>query len=301
MTALFVDIFPIILIALIGYLLKIFRIMKVEHGDFLLRLVFYVTLPALILVSFSKITLTLQYAFLPVIAVSIIVAMYLLAKLTGKALKISNPTLGALIVGTMILNNGFLIPFIVAAYGDEGLTRLLVFDFMNGILAFTWVYYIACKYGKNSYDRKTLFRKFLAAPPIYAIILSIILNLTDTHLPQILLQTSKIAGDTTVPLIMLSLGAFFTPRLVVPRAVFSGIVIRMVIGLLLGYIFSEVFGLSGLTRIIVLLGSSAPIGFNTITFASLENLDKEFAASLVSTAILIGIIYVPLFIFLMGS
>jgi len=56
-----------------------------------------------------------------------------------------------------------------------------------------------------------------------------------------------------------------------------------------------------LTRMIVLLGSSAPIGFNTITFASMEELDKEFAASLVSASIVTGIIYVPLFIFFMGA
>ncbi len=275
--------------------------MKVEHGDFLLLLVFYVTLPALIVVSFSKITLTMQFAYLPIITVSIIVLMYVLSSLLGQALKLPDARLGVIIIGTMILNNGFLLPFVVAAYGDEGLTRLLVFDFMNGFLAFTWVYFIACKYGKNGLNRKTLIRKFLASPPIWAIIISIILNLSQVHLPQVLYNTFKLAGDTTVPLIMLSLGAYFTPRLIYPKAIFTGIIIRMVIGLVIGFMLSELFNLTGLTRTIVLLGSSAPIGFNTITFASLEDLDREFAASLVSTAIVIGIIYVPLFIFFMGN
>jgi predicted permease len=203
-----------------------------------------------------------------------------------------------MIIGTMILNIGFLLPFVAAAYGEEGLTRILVFDFMNGVLAFTWVYYIACKHGRNSYDRRTLLRKFLVAVPVWAIIISIGLNLGSVRLPPVLLNTFQLAGDTTIPLIMISLGAYFTPRLVLPRAIVVAILIRMVLGLLLGYFFVEIFNLSGLTRTIVLLGSSAPIGFNTITFSSLEDLDKEFAASLVSTAIAIGIIYVPLFIFL---
>ena len=275
--------------------------MKVEHGDFLLRLVFYVTLPALILVSFSKISLTMQYAYLPLITVSLIFIMYVLSSILGKSLKLPGPRLGVFIIGTMILNNGFLLPFVVAAYGDEGLTRLLVFDFMNGILAFTWVYFIACKYGRNHYNRKTLARKFLASVPIWAIIISITLNVRQVQLPQVLYNTFELAGNTTIPLIMLSLGAYFTPKLVYPKGIFIAILLRMLIGLIIGFAFSEIFGLSGLTRMIVLLGSSAPIGFNTITFASMEELDKEFAASLVSASIVTGIIYVPLFIFFMGA
>lgn len=300
MTALFTDTFPIILIAFIGYLLKVFKVLRAEQGDLLLRLVFYVSLPALILMSFSEITLTMQYAYLPFITASIIASMFGLSYLIGKTLKLPGPRLGVFIIGTMILNNGFLLPFVIAAYGDEGLTRLLIFDFMNALLAFTWVYFIACKYGGNSHDRKTLFRKFLYSPPIWAIVISIIMNLTQVKAPAVLLNTFQLAGDTTVPLIMLSLGVYFTPRLVYPRGIIAGIIIRMCVGLLIGYGLSEIFGLTGLTRLIVLLGSSAPIGFNTITFASMENLDREFAASLVSTAIVTGIIYVPLFIYFMG-
>ena len=297
MATLFNDIFPVILIAFFGYLLKVVGIMKIHHGDFLLRLVFYITLPSLILVSFSKISLTPQFAFLPLITVLIIVTMYLVSSTAGRLLRLPVSSMGVMIIGTMILNIGFLLPFVDAAYGEEGLTRILVFDFMNGVLAFTWVYYIACKHGRHSYDRRTLLRKFLFAVPVWAIIISIGLNLGNVDLPSVLFNTFQLAGDTTIPLIMISLGAYFTPRLVLPRAILMAILIRMALGLLLGFAFVEIFNISGLTRTLVLLGSSAPIGFNTITFASLEDLDKDFAASLVSTAIVIGIIYVPLFIF----
>jgi predicted permease len=296
MDAIFTDIFPVLLIALFGYLLKAAGIMKINHGDFLLRLVFYVTLPSLIMVSFSKITLTVQFAYLPLITTCIISIMYLISSMTGRWLKLPGRRMGVFIIGTMILNIGFLLPFVRAAYGEEGLSRLLVFDFMNGILAFTWVYYIACKHGKNAYDRWTMLKKFLSAIPIWAIIISITLNLSQVILPKVIYNTFQLAGDTTIPLIMFSLGAYFSPRLIFPRAIVMALLIRMVLGLFLGFLFSELFDISGLTRMIVLLGSSAPIGFNSITFASLEDLDKEFAASLVSSAIVIGIIYVPLFI-----
>jgi len=73
----------------------------------------------------------------------------------------------------------------------------------------------------------------------------------------------------------------------------------MGIGFVLGYSLALLFGLDGLERTIVIIGSSAPVGYNNLTFASMENLDKEFAASLVSIAMLIGVILVPLLIFLL--
>jgi predicted permease len=244
--------------------------------------------------------MTMEFVYLPVIAVCIIAIMYVLSFLAGRAFKLPSPTMGVLIVGTMILNNGFLYPFIIAAYGDEGLARILTLDVLNGFLAFTWVYYLACRYGSNSSNRKVLIKKFLSSPPIWAIIISIILNVTGRQIPPVISGTFEILGDLTIPLIMLALGIYFTPKLIRPLPIFTGIAIRMLIGLLLGFAFAEIFGLTGLTRNIVLLGASAPIGFNTLTFASLEDLDKEFAASLLSFSIVIGMIYVPLFIIFMG-
>ena len=67
------------------------------------------------------------------------------------------------------------------------------------------------------------------------------------------------------------------------------------------WIISYVFNLEGLEKIITLVGTSAPVGFNTLTFASLENLDKEFAATLVSVAIGIGIFSVPILLFFLSN
>ncbi len=95
---------------------------------------------------------------------------------------------------------------------------------------------------------------------------------------------------------MLSLGIYFSPKLVKIFPLISAIVIRMLFGLLLGFFFVELLNLEGLTRLIILIGSAAPVGYNTLTFSSLENLDKEFAASLVSFSILIGIVFIPILI-----
>jgi len=78
------------------------------------------------------------------------------------------------------------------------------------------------------------------------------------------------------------------------------ILIRMGLGLFLGIIFSLLLGLDDLTNKIIIISSAAPVGFNTLTFASLEELDKEFAANILSFCIPLGIVTIFLLIIILG-
>ncbi|MFC2100613.1 AEC family transporter [Bacteroidota bacterium] len=290
------EIIPVIIIALLGYFFKRIGIFKNEHGDLFLKIVFYISLPALILLSITRIELDIQFIFLPLISALVILITLIISFTTSRFLKLEKQTLGVFLTGTLILNIGFVLPFVIAAYGDEGLARLALFDLSNAILVFTLVYYIASKHGSNSHGRKTLIMKFILTPPIWALFISLLMNLMQWELPGIVIRLFDQLGQLTIPLMLLSLGIFFNPKIVKAIPLSMVIFIRMGIGFVLGYFFAEIFNLEGLERTIVIIGSAAPVGYNNLTFASLENLDKEFAASLVSIAMLIGIIMVPLLI-----
>ena len=291
------DIIPIILIFVLGFIMKSYGILKQDHGDVFMRVVFYLALPALIILSLSRIELTKELAWLPLISFTIIMIQFLVSFISGKVLRMDRRTHGVLIVGTMIMNIGFALPFVIAAYGEEGLALLSLFDFSNAILAFTLVYYIACRYGKHGNSSRLMVRKFLFSPPIWALIAGIVLNLCNIEIPLVPAHLFQILGDLTIPLIMIALGIFFNLKLVKPIPVFTGIAIRMFLGLGLGLGFCYILELDGLIKAIVLIGASAPVGFNSIIFASMEKLDKEYAASMVSIAILIGMVYIPLIIY----
>ena len=297
MESLAYNLVPVILIFVLGFVLKLFGVLKKEHGDILLRIVFYLALPALVILSLTRIELTKELAWLPLISFSIIMIQFLVSYISGKLMKLERRTHAVLMVGTMIMNIGFALPFVIAAYGDEGLVLMSIFDVSNGILAFTLVYYIACKYGEHGNSSKLLIKKFILSPPIWALAVGIILNLTNTKIPAVPANLFQILGDLTIPLIMITLGIYFNIRLIKPVPVFVGIGIRMLLGFAIGFAFCYMLNLDGMIKIIVLIGASAPIGFNAIIFASMEKLDKEYAASMVSFAILIGIIVIPLLIY----
>lgn len=297
MNDILVKLLPVILIFALGYFLKCIKVFKKEDADLFLKVVFYIASPALIILSITKIILQLNFILLPVSAALIVFFTSALSFWIGKLLKLQKTTFGTFIVGTTIMNLGFISPFIIAAYGQEGLARLSLFDFANGLLSFTFVYFIACKFSPKNDGRKTIIKKFIASPPIWALFIAIILNFAKIEIPIIVDTYLQQLGNLTVPLIMLSLGIYFNPKFVKNISVFSAVFIRMLIGLIFGFILVKLFNFQGLNRSIVLIASAAPVGYNTLTFSSLENLDKEFAVSIVSCSILIGIILIPVLIF----
>jgi len=66
----------------------------------------------------------------------------------------------------------------------------------------------------------------------------------------------------------------------------------------IGIALSALFGFEGITRTVVTVCSALPIGFNTLIFSNLENMDREFAATIVSISIFIALFYIPWLIYL---
>jgi len=293
MSLLFNKFVPIILIFFFGVMLKGVRIFSRKDGGLFLRLVFYFTLPALILSSVIDAELNVEYITLPFIPILVIFLIYLVSYQVVKRFKVNLPTRGTYLIGSLIINTGFCLPFIVSVFGSEGITIYTIYDFGNTFLIMTFVYYLAIKHGSN-HDGKVEISKFLKLPPLWALITGIILNLGNVGMPTTIDSFLSLAGSPTVPLVMLSLGIFFSPSLKNLSRTFTVIMIRSGLGLILGILIVEILGFSGMLRTIVIICCGAPVGYNTLVFCSLENLNSELAANLISYSILTGLIYVPL-------
>ncbi len=290
---------PIILIFILGYTLKRTNFFKKEHGDIFLKIVFYIAVPALLLLNLPRIELSWEFIYLPLAPIFIVFVTYFMSRLVGKHLKLKQTTMGVILVGTLIMNIGFTLPFFIAAYGKEGLIRALMFDFTNSFLTFTFVYYLACKHGAGTSSSSPI-KRVLTSAPMWAMLIGIILNLTNMPLPDVFNNIFSILGNLMAPLLMLALGIHFRPGIVYGRPLTVSLIIRMGVGLGLGVLFVTIFDIDGLNKSIILVGSAAPIGYNTLTYASIEKMDQEFAASLVSISIIVGIIFIPFLIFVLG-
>jgi len=287
---------PIIIIFFLGYFLKKIKLFGSSTADILLKIVFYVTLPALTFFSGSTAILTLKFFYLPIIAIAVVLIIFSVSFPLSKKFNLPKATQGTFIVGTLIMNTGFTLPFVLAAYGNQGLAIYTIFDFGNTLMIFTFAYYFAIKYG-NKENSKIQIKKFLLLPPIWGLILGITYNLLKFELHPTAINFLEIVGKPTIFLVILSLGIYFSPKVTNLGKMLTVFSLRIGLGMTLGLLAVNLFNIEGIMRTLVVLFCGAPVGYNTLIFASLEELDKEFAASLVSISLLLGIIYVPILIY----
>jgi len=292
-------IIPIIILSVIAYILKIKGLFKIEAGDILMRLVYYLAGPTLIYLSVSKLTLNVEYILLPISSALIITVLYLTGRILGKWQNLGKQQYGTFVLGSIIINTFFLIPFIFIFYGNEGFALLTMFDLSNAAIVYSFGYYLAVKYSSQSNSTKLPWKKIFFSPPLWAFLLGLCANIFHFNTPQTITSLFSLVGETTIPLLMIALGFYFSPKTLTWKPIFWIIFLRFFVGIIIGFIIVEIFQFQGLTRSIVIVGATTPVGYNTILFASLENLDKELAAGMVSYSILVGIFVTPIIMLLL--
>lgn len=290
MDVLFVKIIAVILVFAVGYLLKSLKILKKDDGGLLLKLIFYAAVPSIVLLSVSKVKLSLDFVYFPIILFLIILVTYIISFFCAKLFNFERSSFGVFLVACVIMNTGFLLPFIAALNNQRATALWAIFDAANILFVFTFAYYLACKYGKNNVKFEFILKKFLFSPVLWALFAGFVLNVFELQLPSVASETLLLLGNLAGPLLMLALGIYFEPKFKNMLPIFCAICIRMVLGFFLGVFFVRLLGICGLNKSIIILSAAAPVGYNTLTFSSLENLNTEFAANLVSFSMLIGLI-----------
>jgi len=289
---------PIFFFFLVGVVLRRVGLAKPTDGDFVLRLVFFVTLPLLILITLQNATLSAEKAWLPVTNIVVNGLCLAAVLLLSRPLAPSRAAQGSLAMGTMIANNAFMFPFMLAVYGESGFADAVLFDFGNAIMVATVTYAMAFRYSDETYDRLSMLRRILRGPLFWALVIGVGLSVSGTPLPDPVIAVINPVAQMSAPLILIALGILFSLSLGRLRLVGLTLFVRMGLGFVFGAGFAWLVGLEGQSFAVAALCSGAPIGFMALTFSSLAKHDMELTTTAVSLSILIGLIYVPLLMLL---
>lgn len=297
MLEIYIKLLPVFAFFLFGVLLKYFQLAKENHGALLLKIMFFVTLPVLVLVKLTEATLTTDKITLPFINIAVnLLCLMVMFFLTRKS-TLEDTKLGVMLLCSMVMNNFFLFLFILAVLGEAALVEAMIFDIGNAITTMTLAYAIAFLHGPEKLKTKNIVLNIFKLPALWALVIAISMNLNLIHFSVAMKGMLEPIGLLTNPLILISLGIYFSPRLIDIQPLVQTIGVRMVLGLILGIIFVYIFNLSGISAAIVVLCCSAPIGFNGLTFSALAKLDMELASSAVSASIFIGLFTIPLLLY----
>jgi predicted permease len=287
---------PILSLVLVGFLLKQVGLLKPSDNQVMARLIINITLPAVIFLSIARANITPSVmALLGLCGAIVSLGCSFLASYVAGLLNLAPQMAGVVILSSMIINIGFfLFPVFLTVYGQEGISRLAAFDLGNSLVAHSYGFYQATRYGShppNGFWPGV--KRVSSLPVLWAVLAGLTVNLLRVPLPEFLVQMLQPLAAANIPLAMLTLGAFLQLRYTNISLIGLAVTLRMGVGFLLGQALVILVHLQGLDRAAVSLGSAMPIGMAVMVYSVSEGLDAEFAAGAISLSILAGLIVLP--------
>ena len=271
-------------------------ILKKEEASVLLKLVFYLLSPAVIILSVSGMKLERELLLYPISALCIHAIMIPTGLFLSKLIKLNDDERKVFRGATLIMNMTFILPFFIVFFGEKNLYLLSLFDAGNLVIVTTVVYSIFVSSKEDTAMDKV--KKLLKSPLIIALIIGFVLNITGLKLPKGIEITMQEIAEMTGTLIMIALGAYFTPKF--KKLKLSLIIVAIkVIGILIAtFIIGKFLPIDEMGRKIMLLGAFSPVGNNILTFVFVTDGDMELAINVVSLSIILSFINVSLLLVL---
>ncbi len=281
-----------------GYVAKRIKIFKYGEEDILVKFVFYITYPLLVLYSLVTIPLEeiLSSAILMVgYSIYIHIIIFVITILIVSLLKLPKPEKGVIVLTSTFLNAIFLpLPLSAIFLGNIGVIfvtffavpALILFNVIGVIIG---VYYSE---SEEQFSIKSVFNALLRFPPLWAILIGGIILLLGIELPMAILQFSKSLGDVTVPVILFAVGVKIRLDLPKLHLVVIGLVsvLRLVVSPLITLATLTFFSISKPEFFVIFLESIMPPAVANAAFATIFKLDDELTAKVVSSVTLFSII-----------
>jgi len=280
-----------IIIIGLGYIFKRTGLLKETDGPTISNIIFKLTLPALIIVSFHDIELepSLMILFLAGLGFGLILvaAGFIFLKNENHSIK------GMLLMMLPGMNVGlFAFPLVEGIWGAEGIKYFALLDSGNAIIIFGLTYLIGSFYATKDQSRPVLTaaKKLTNSVPLMVYILTIIINLLNVQLPEIIFETASVISLANMPLSLLLLGLYlnfsFERRHLNLLSKYLGI--RYGVSLLLGLVIYLFLPVSEMIQATLLIGLVLPVPFVLIPYAEEFKYDKSFIVLVTNVTMLIS-------------
>ena len=275
---------PVFNVAGIGFLWKKFGY---EYRiEFVTQLVMSLTIPCLIFNALIQtqidyeILKTLLYATLTVLAM-IVVASFLIVVILG----LNRQTYLAPMIFGNSANIG--IPICLLAFGQTGFELAIFIFSIMAIFSMTFGVWLIT-------DREPPIR-LIKEPLLIAVLLGTLFLLNGWKLPVFFTNTLHLVGQTSIPLMLLTLGVTIAKleitaisKLVLPS------ILKFIVCLLCGTLGIYIFKLNDLAAAALLLQVTMPVAVSSYMLAEKYSSEAQEVAAFVVVSTLFALIYIPL-------
>ncbi|EKN71303.1 auxin efflux carrier (AEC) family transporter [Neobacillus bataviensis LMG 21833] len=291
----------IIIIITLGYLLKRLHILQEKDGEVISKIIFKITLPALVLVTFDSVKIETSLILLPVIVLvyGIITAFlgFLVFKNVERELK------GSFLMLSSGFNVGlFAFPLVYAIWGMDGLTYFSMFDVGTSFVVFGIAFILGSYFSEEGLSLKPIeiLKKLGKSIPLMTYLIASILNFSHIQLPDTIIHVAKTISGANMPLSLLLLGIYlnfkFEKQFIKPMVKF--LTFRYGLGLLFGFALYLFLPYNQMFRFTILIGMLLPVAASALTFAvefKYSTSSTRLIATISNITILISIVILYIF------
>ncbi|MFT8316223.1 MAG: AEC family transporter [Clostridium sp.] len=287
------------LIIVLGYLCKRLNIVKEEDGEGLARIVINVTLPCLIINTFS--TLKVEPSLVKLTFINMLYGF----SMTGIGLyvfrKKKRRIKGVLLMLLPAFNIGlFAYPLVQAIWGHEGVKYFGMFDLGNSFIIFGLCYIIASYFSDEAgkLDIKETAGKVFKSIPLVTYIIAVVINILGLHLPKMAIDFSSAISKANMPMSLLLLGIYLSFKFDLRqfKDIASVLALRYIIGFTVGILFFILSPFDKMSKYTLLIGFILPTASAIIPFSIEFNYDQKFIGILSNMTILISFVLVWLIV-----
>lgn len=259
--------------------------------DFVTRLVFNIGTPSLVLASLAGADIDANTFGRTMLATALViitmgVATFGVAKLLRRNWRV-------LLAPMMYPNTGNMgLPVVLYAFGSAG--------FAYGITAMITVSLFQFTLGAALNSRGNPLKTLIKTPTVYAILISMVLLLTNTSLPPWLANTVGLMSGFTVPLMLITLGVSLASIQV--KNLRSGLgfsLVRIPLAAGAAWLIAGWLGLPPLAQSILVVQMCMPVAVFNYLFAQRAQREPAYVASLVFCSTLLALFYLPVLLALL--
>lgn len=288
----FMQMLPILLLTAGGF---IFSRLHAINLDTLVVIISDLFMPALIFISLYKSDIHASLVLDLAGATTLIVALLTLTSfLYAKAFKLDKRSF---MPSLIFMNSGFLgIPLMQLWGGAPAMNLIVIYDQIQTIFIFTLGILIIT----GGLTKKSL-GTIVKSPILWAVFAGFFFRITAFPLPSALVTTFDFAGAAAPPLAAFALGVSLkSTKWHLDRHIGGGLIIRFVGGFLFALLATRLFGITGLSRSVVLVASTLPSAVFTSVLPIRYGVPSDFGSTMVIISTILGIITIPLTFLLAG-
>lgn len=301
MSAIETTILSIVIMIGLGYVLKRIDFLSEKDIDPFNKIVMYILMPCMIFhaIYTADLNSISNLGILPLIILGSSLATGAVSFILLKQFNLDDKILWSVLVTVMIANTAFMgYPVNLGIYGQDGFLRAIFCDIATLCIFLLLSFLLILKFGGTV---KTAVKKIAFFPPLWAVILGLILNAINIPIGAVLDNTVNYLGQGAIPLIMVTLGLsidFSALKRSRTMIAFTS-VMKLAFFPFIAFILATYLGLVNLEHTVSVIEAAMPSGMLSLLLAITYKLDYELTSDCILINTVISLITLPIIIMIL--